>query len=190
MIQHVCVIEYGPAIDSILDYVAQFHAEKLAGEHTRDFPCENCQENYQPASSAFITRERRDAIKRRDKYKCIWCQCDIAALPAMQQTLDHLVTLEEYAHLPEEIKIWFGSKHKTANLVSSCKSCNSKRKSEDFCTYAQRTGATQRIQHVLTDRRPLNIQASKARVGNNRRTYKNAWSTQQRLSQGISLQIN
>lgn len=176
-------------MDTILDYIAQFHAEKRSGEHTRDFPCDSCLDNYQPASSAFITRERRDAIKARDGYKCIWCQCDIAELPAMQQTLDHLVTLEEYEHLPEEIKIWFGSKHKTSNLVSSCKPCNSKRKNEDFCSYAKRHNATARILNVLTDRRPLNIVASKRRVGNNRRTYKNAWSTQQRLSQGISLDL-
>ena len=191
MAVHVCSVEHDAAMASILDYVEQFIVEKMRGEHTNDNPCSKCKVgrdgkiNYQPPSSGWITPERRDAIRNLFGYRCVWCRADLSKRDKSDQTLDHLVTLEQYEHLPTEIKIWFGSKHKTSNLVLACKSCNSARKNETFCSWAKKNKRVKRIGVVLSNRAELNITDSKARVGNNRRTYKNAWVTRQRLSQGI-----
>jgi hypothetical protein len=165
---------------------------------------------HQAPSSAWITVERRRAIYNRDNWMCAYCWMNISDVDAQLRTLDHLVSSEEYDMLPNYCgnvahrgtaiepccQTFFGSKHKTTNLVTACKPCNGARQSLAWETFANRfAGATARILNVINDVRPIDIKTAKLEVATlkaakgekfiARKSYANCWKTAQRLSQGI-----
>lgn len=145
---------------------------------------------HQPPSSAWITRERRIAIYMRDNFSCVYCNADLSQVEASERTLDHLISLAVYNEMDNETKTWFGSAHKTSNVATCCKTCNSTRQDrESWQAFAAKFGvdALSRIYAIVKDNNRLDIDGAKWLVGNNRKNYANCWKpvNHTRLSQGI-----
>ncbi len=77
-------------------------------------------------SSSWIRIERRLAIYLRDELTCIWCLADLHHEPAENVTLDHITPKSK------------NGTNACLNLITSCKRCNSTRRSmyaKDFALY-------------------------------------------------------
>lgn len=95
----------------------------------------------------WIRVERRLAIYLRDSFECQYCGTSLRNSPAAEVTLDHLIPRSN------------GGDNTNANLVTSCRRCNSQRGSKPWLQYAT-GGAIDRInrQRYL----PLNIALARA----------------------------
>ena len=145
---------------------------------------------YQAPSSSWITTVRRRSIYMRDGWRCQWCMVSVEGDDAQFRTLDHIISLEEYADMVEndpERAVRFGSKHKSSNLITACKPCNSRRKVAWQLFALEHDGSYDRISRVIAGEFGLKIRAAKKAVGNKSKTYANCWkkANGKRLSQGL-----
>lgn len=83
--------------------------------------------------SSWITPVRRLGIYLRDRFECQYCGRDLHSASPREVTLDHL-----------RPQVNNGT-HESSNLVTACLSCNSKRQSKPWRSYAT-GGAVERIQ--------------------------------------------
>lgn len=95
----------------------------------------------------WIRRERRLGINIRDGFMCLYCGADLRAYDPTSVTLDHL-----------EARV-YGGTNRNNNLITACKSCNSRRGCKDWREYAP-GGAIERIQAAVLQ--PVNIKLAKA----------------------------
>jgi 5-methylcytosine-specific restriction endonuclease McrA len=114
---------------------------------------------HQAPSSAWITRERRLAIYIRDGFTCLACHEDLRFAKPADVTLDHLISKSEYAALDEQTRQEFGSVHASHNIVTTCRSCNSRRRDTAWTEFYSVAGQAR----VLAAReRMVNLELAKA----------------------------
>ena len=89
-------------------------------------------------SSSWITRERRLALYIRDGFCCQYCGKDLRGAQPREMGLDHLEDLVPGGGHA-------GANHKSDNLVTVCRSCNSQRGARPWREYAP-GGAVERIE--------------------------------------------
>ena len=87
---------------------------------------------HQPTGT-WIRRERRLAIYLRDRLRCVYCAADLHGASPADLTLDHLDCRQDG-----------GANHET-NLVTACRSCNSRRADRPWAEFAD-ARATHRIE--------------------------------------------
>lgn len=97
--------------------------------------------------SSWITPVRRLAIYLRDEFECAYCGRDLHDASPRDVTLDHLLPQCE------------GGTHESANLVTACLACNSRRQALPWHRYAT-GGAVERIRR--NRRRVPNVVLAKA----------------------------
>lgn len=76
--------------------------------------------------SKWIRPLKRMAIYLRDGFRCVYCTADLRAVKAYDVTLDHVISGHQA-----------GNHHET-NLVTACRSCNSRKADipvEEFTDY-------------------------------------------------------
>jgi 5-methylcytosine-specific restriction endonuclease McrA len=114
-------------------------AEKLA--HSR----------WQPVGQ-WITKWKRLAIYLRDGFACVYCERDMRADDPYNVTLDHLTPRSA------------GGSDDASNLVTACRSCNSKRGARDWRDNPPHVVARIRrnVRRVLNGRLARAILAGKA----------------------------
>ncbi len=108
-------------------------------------------EGYKPMNGGkWITKERRLAIYLRDGFICNYCGCDLKNIAVPQDmALDHLTPRSA------------GGSNDSTNLVTVCRSCNSKRSDKPWLDYAV-GGAVDRIN---TNRyKAINLALAKALI--------------------------
>ena len=80
-----------------------------------------------------IRRDKRHAIYRRDGYCCVYCGCRVngggLSGIADSATLDHVTPQAR------------GGGNEAKNLVTSCWTCNSSKKDDNFVVFAERLSA-------------------------------------------------
>lgn len=96
-------------------------------------------------SSSFIRRSTRFAIYARDNFDCVYCR---QVFPPYGLTLDHVVPRSK------------GGMNDPSNLVTACRSCNSKRHARAWPTPHRAVYARVRRQR----KKPINRRAIYARV--------------------------
>lgn len=103
----------------------------------------------------WIRPEKRLAIYLRDRFECGYCGCDLRHAAPRELTLDHLVPRVD------------GGSNDHRNLVTSCLSCNSRRRHTPWTEYADEAAA-RRI--ASTRELELNLELARAiladRTGN------------------------
>ena len=98
----------------------------------------------------WITKERRLAIYMRDNFSCCYCGCSLKNIEDPKGiALDHL--------LPRVA----GGNNDSTNLITVCRSCNSKRSDRPWVDYAT-GGAIDRINQQRYA--PVNIALAKALI--------------------------
>jgi 5-methylcytosine-specific restriction endonuclease McrA len=100
-------------------------------------------------AGSWIRQSTRVAIYLRDGFKCAYCGEDLRGKSPREMGLDHL---ECSSH---------GGSNAPWNLVTACRSCNSKRGTKPWYEYAT-GGAVERIQHLRS--LPLNRTLAKALI--------------------------
>jgi hypothetical protein len=89
----------------------------------------------------WITRVRRLALYLRDGLCCAYCRRDLHDAPARDITLDHLTCRAKG-----------GKNHRNQNLVTACRSCNSRRQDTPlhlFCDPETRAAIRRRTRRSL-----------------------------------------
>jgi 5-methylcytosine-specific restriction endonuclease McrA len=76
------------------------------------------------AARGAVTAAEFTAITERQKFRCHWCGNSIRSAP----TMDHVIPLSK------------GGEHSVANVVASCRRCNSKKKDKDPIAWANELG--------------------------------------------------
>jgi len=97
--------------------------------------------------SKWIRPERRLGLYIRDEFTCCYCGRNLKHAAPEEINLDHL--------LPRNA----GGGNEATNLVTSCKSCNSRRQDKPWVDYAT-GGARDRIEQRRHE--PLNLPLAKA----------------------------
>jgi len=95
----------------------------------------------------WITKTRRLALYIRDGFQCAYCGSDLSNVVPNEITLDHLQARS------------FGGGNKNQNLVTACKSCNSRRGNKPWVDYAT-GGAVERINTLRN--LPVNVVLARA----------------------------
>jgi len=91
-------------------------------------------------SSSWIRKERRLAIYIRDGFSCCYCGSDLRNVVPAAMGLDHLEDLVNGGGHK-------GGNHKSTNLVTVCRSCNSSRQDTEYTEFAAKfAGAMERIE--------------------------------------------
>lgn len=80
-------------------------------------------------SGAWITRKRRLAVYLRDEFRCQYCGVGLHHVRPRDITLDHLT--------PREL----GGTHESANLVTACHPCNSRKRDRPLEEFVGETRA-------------------------------------------------
>ena len=96
--------------------------------------------------SRWLPPATRLAIYLRDKFQCQYCGRDLRAARRDEVTLDHLICRNA------------GGSHCPSNLVTACRTCNSKRQDKTLKEFAS-DEAQRRIRNAI--RRKLNVQLAK-----------------------------
>ena len=78
------------------------------------------------AGGSWIRPEKRLAINLRDAFQCVYCLRDLRAANPLDVTLDHLVCRID------------GGSNDESNLITACRSCNSKRQDTPLARFASR----------------------------------------------------
>lgn len=97
---------------------------------------------------AWIRREKRFAIYLRDGFRCGYCKTDLRTANRFDINLDHIICRGEK-----------GSTNEPTNLITSCRSCNSKRQDKKFEYFATK-GQQKRI--IAQTMISLDIELAKA----------------------------
>ena len=97
--------------------------------------------------SEWIRPEKRLAIYLRDEFRCAYCNGNLHAARPDQVTLDHLQPR------------FFGGNNDHTNLVTACRSCNSKRGAIDIFVFADHDALVRISGRV---KRPLPLELAKA----------------------------
>lgn len=74
-------------------------------------------------SGSWIRKERRFRIYFRDQMRCGWCNCLIVNNDDL--TIDHCIPTSK------------GGSHRTTNLITCCKQCNSRRGNMSISGFAK-----------------------------------------------------
>lgn len=143
-----------------------------------------------PKSSAWITRPRRYACYMRDGFTCMFCGADLSTCDSEMRTLDHLVSVAVYNAMDDQTKVWFGSVHKSSNLATCCKPCNSSRQDRiSWQEFAAKFGVEviNNIYAIVDGNFVLDIEGAKWILQETRKNYANCWKPVNglRLSQGV-----
>ena len=109
-------------------------------------------------SSSWIRRERRLAIYIRDSFCCQYCGRNLQDAAPVEMGLDHLEDLVNGGgHC--------GANHKSDNLVTACRTCNSSRQDTPYTVFAAKfEGALDRIE--TTRHAFVNVAMAKAIIAN------------------------
>ena len=87
----------------------------------------------------------RVAIYLRDGYRCGWCGADLSECDPFQVTLDHLEPHDN------------GGGNSPTNLVTACRSCNCRRQSVDWETFAGNSRVISRVLDLSTTPLPREL---------------------------------
>lgn len=98
--------------------------------------------------SHWIRPSTRLAIYLRDQFRCVYCNCNLANVPARKRTLDHVVPRSD------------GGDNAPSNLVTCCKRCNERKGDNTPWRMATDPAVVTRICEALD--RPLNRALAKA----------------------------
>jgi transcription elongation factor Elf1 len=84
----------------------------------------NSRKGIHQSKGCWIRKERRLAIYIRDNFTCCYCNRDLHNETSDQITLDHLIARSEHID------------NTSTNLITACKSCNSRRQNQPFYLFA------------------------------------------------------
>lgn len=99
--------------------------------------------------SKWIRPEKRLAIYLRDEFHCVYCGADLHDATPAEVTLDHITPRCQ------------GGSNEATNLVTACRSCNSRRQETALTEFAD-TDAQARIETLRA--LPLNLALAKALI--------------------------
>lgn len=105
-------------------------------------------------SSSWITKSRRLAIYIRDGFCCQYCGADLRSCQPREMGLDHLEDLVDGGGHT-------GANHKSTNLVTVCRSCNSSRQDTPYTVFAAKfPGSLERVE--CQRHAPVNLALAKS----------------------------
>jgi len=98
--------------------------------------------------SNWIRKDKRLAIYLRDQFRCIYCNRNLANVPARDRTLDHVVPVAS------------GGDNEPTNLVTCCTRCNERKGDKSLWEQATDPQVVTRVCEALD--RPINRALAKA----------------------------
>lgn len=101
-------------------------------------------------SSSWITKSRRVGLYLRDHFTCLWCGRDLHGCKRAEIGLDHLAPRSLSNGKPD---------HSDANLITTCRRCNSARGNRAWRDYAP-GGSQDRIEAAIA--RAVNVDLAEA----------------------------